>query len=48
MNDGIRRIIEEIVEPKLEATFLDKIDTMVNKECMSKDEGNYLNINSFC
>ena len=38
MNDGIRKIIEEIVEPKLETTFLDKIDTMVNKECMLKDE----------
>lgn len=37
MNDGINNIIEEIVEPKLEKTFIDKIETMVNRESNTKN-----------
>ena len=32
MNDGINKIIEELVEPKIEKTFIDKIEDLVNKE----------------
>lgn len=38
MNDGINRIIEELVEPKLEKTFIDKIDDLVNKETKTTTE----------
>ena len=34
MNDGINEIIDEIVNPKLEKTFINKIDSMVSNECM--------------
>lgn len=42
MTEGIKKIIEEIVEPKIETTFTDKIDAMVNKD--SKQEGTVLEI----
>jgi len=34
MIDGINVIIDEIVNPKLEKTFINKIDSMVNNERM--------------